>query len=497
MEALKIKAYSDFISIFLKQFSTLYTRRRRGRTAKRTAKRKAKRRRSVINCTRKKRRRGAFQFAQHDILNMEAAKTSEVNTQRTARTKGRKEKEMKNTAKKEAQKEAATKDAKKAKTTKGRKEEDMKKNTQKKEAAACFDINAHNNKMIIEHADGSRTEATAEEVAKRSLERYKAEKVAQLRKWAKARGIEGADSMKKAALVAALVAHDAMPKEEKPKAKKARKEAAAKKEAEAQKEAKEKKEEKPKAKKDAAKKEKKEKKEAAAAVEKMDSVKTSLEKEDARIAIAMDVQNMQNAEIADALNRIKALKLYEVKNADSMKNFVEEKCRTAEDIEKGRKGKYRGMSYSTCNMYINAHNYVYSMKDADGHILFEAYGMHLIQALVTPCRYFAEGVRAAVEEGEISASMSLEALKKLIDAKMWKKAKKEAAPKEAAEGEEEGEEAEAEEMPKTEKHNGISTEAAEAAAAVLSVFIDSAKAKKKEKEAAQKALETLMKRADI
>ena len=44
---------------------------------------------------------------------------------------------MKKTTKKTAQKEAATQNAKNAKTTKGRKEEDMKKTT-------IFDINAHN-----------------------------------------------------------------------------------------------------------------------------------------------------------------------------------------------------------------------------------------------------------------------------------------------------------------------------------------------------------------
>ena len=390
---------------------------------------------------------------------------------------------MKNTAKKTAQKEAATQNAKNAKTTKGRKEEDMK-------------------KTVIEHTDGSRETITAEDMKKKNAARYNAEKVATLRKWAKARGIADADSMKKTALVAALVADDATPKEEKEAAKTARKEAAQKKDAEAKKTAAAKKDAPKKEKKTAAPKPKKDSAQKKEDAPKMDSVKTSWEKEDARIVCAMDVANMQNAEIADALNTQKTLKLYEAKGADSMKDFVENKCRTAEDIAAQRKGKYHGMSYNTVNLYINAHNYIYSMKDEDGFAIFMTYGMHLIQALVVPCRYHAEAVREAVKDGRVNASMSLEALKKLIEAEAWKSPKKEAAeakkPTAATEAAEEAEEAAtASTLPKTEKHNGITDEAAEAAAAILSAFIDEAEADSAKKEAATKALETLMKRADI
>lgn len=405
---------------------------------------------------------------------------------------------MQNTAKKNADVKKVEAIVKRNTQTEGRKGKDMKKNTQKKDSGAAFDINAHNNKKIIEHSDGRREEVTAEAIAQKALERYNAEKVGQLRKWAKARGIDGAEEMKKAALVAALVADDTQPKEEKPKEKKARKEAAAKKDAEAKTEAKAKKEKKdaaPKPKKDAKKKEAK--KEDAP---KMDSVKTSLEKEDARITCAMDVQNMQNTDIADALNRIKTLKLYEAKGADSMSDFVNNKCATAEEKAEGKKGKYHGMSYSHVNKYINAHNFVYSMKEEDGSITFACYGWHLIQALIAPCRHHSEEVREAVKDGKITASMSLKTLNALIDAEGWKKQKeeKEGAQKtdaEAAEGE--AEEAAAEEMPKAEKHNGITEEEAEAAAAILSAFIDEADAPKEKKEAAEKALGTLQKRADI
>ncbi len=392
-------------------------------------------------------------------------------------------------------KETTTKTTTKNATTQNAKKEGRNKTMK---TTTTFDINAHNNNMIIQHADGSREAITAEEMKKKAETRYNAEKVATLRKWANARGIEGADSMKKAAIVAALVADDSKPKEEKEAAKKARKEAAQKKSAEAKKEAATPKKEAPKKEKETAAQ--KPKKDAKKNAPKMDSVTTSLEKEDARIVCALDVANMQNEEIADALNRIKTLKLYEAKGADSMKNFVEDKCATAEEKAKGKKGKYHGFSYSTVNMYINAHNYIYSMKDTDGNAIFSTYGMHLIQALVVPCRYHSEAVRKAVEEGRVKASMSLETLKKLIDSEGWKSPKKEAAdakkPKTtAAATAEEG--ATVSTLPKSEKNNGVSDEVAEASAAILSNFIEKAKATVEEKAAAVAALDMLMKRADI
>lgn len=400
---------------------------------------------------------------------------------------------MKKTAKKTAQKEAATQNAKNAKTTKGRKEEDMKNTT-------TFDINAHNNNMIIKHTDGSREAITAEDMKKKNAARYNAEKVATLRKWAKARGIEGADSMKKAALVAALVTDDSTPKEEKAAAKTARKEAAQKKNVEAQKEAAAKKDAPKKAKKTTTQKPKKDGAKKTEDAPKMDSVNTSFEKEDARIVCALDVANMQNTEIADALNRQKALKLYESRSANSMKDFVENKCRTEEDIRLGRKGKYHGMSYSTVNTYINANNYVYSMKDSEGYTIFATYGMHLIQALVPPCRYYAEAVREAVKDGRINAAMSLETLKDLIDMEGWRSPKKEAAEAKkpnanAAAEAEEG--ATASTLPKSEKNNGVKEEDATLAAAALSKYIDESKAPKEAKAAAEAALKILMKYADI
>jgi hypothetical protein len=141
------------------------------------------------------------------------------------------------------------------------------------------------------------------------------------------------------------------------------------------------------------------------------------------------------------------------------------------------------------------------MKEEDGSIMFSAYGWHLIQALISPCRHHSEEIREAVKDGRITASMSLKSLNELIDANGWKKAKKEAADgaqkTEAEAAEDATEEAAAEEMPKTEKHNGITEAEAEEAAAILSAFIDEAKAPKAKKEAAEKALGILQKRADI
>lgn len=395
-------------------------------------------------------------------------------------------------------KEATTKTTTKNATTQNTKKEGRNKTMK---TTTTFDINAHNNNMIIQHADGSRETITAEEMKEKNAARYNAEKVATLRKWANNRGIANADSMRKAALVAALVEHDARPKSEKEistivtdvtakVAKATREHAAAKKETPK------------KEKKTAAQKPKKDstKKDTKKDVTKMKSVVTSLEEEDFRIVVAIDAANMQNEEIADALNRIKTLKLYEAKGADSMKNFVEDKCATAEEKAKGKKGKYHGFSYSTVNMYINAHNYIYSMKNTEGNTIFSTYGMHLIQALIVPCRYYEKAVRKAVEEGRVKASMSLEALKALIDAEGWKSPKKEAAeakkPKvNAAANAEEG--ATASTLPKNEKNNGVSDEVAEASAAILSNFIEKAKATKEEKAAAIAALDMLMKRADI
>lgn len=408
-----------------------------------------------------------------------------------------------------AQKEGRNTDMKNTKKTAQKEANTQKKNTAQKEGrkeamkkTATFDINAHNNARIIEHMDGSRETITAEDMKMKNAARYNAEKVAQLRKWATARGIADADSMKKSALVAALVEDDAKPKEEKEAAKKAHKEAVTAKNAEAKKEAAApKKNAQKKEKKEAAQKPKKDTKKKEDAP-KMDSVKTSLEKEDARITCAMDVQNMQNTDIADALNRIKTLKLYEAKGADNMADFVNNKCATDEDRREGKKGKYHGMSYSHVNKYINAHNYVYSMKEEDGSITFECYGWHLIQALIAPCRHHSEEVREAVKDGKITASMSLKSLNELIDAEGWKKEKKEAADgaqKTDAEAEAAKDAtAEAvEEMPKAEKHNGVTEEEAEDAAAVLSTFIEEAKISEAKKRIAQKALDILMKRADI
>ena len=99
----------------------------------------------------------------------------------------------------------------------------------------------------------------------------------------------------------------------------------------------------------------------------------------------------------------------------------------------------------------------------------------------------------------ISRRKSPKSVKKNIILRQWKSPKKEAAEakKPTAATEEAEEAATASTLPKTEKHNGITDEAAEAAAAILFAFIDEAKADSAKKEAATKALEILMKRADI
>lgn len=226
--------------------------------------------------------------------------------------------------------------------------------------------------------------------------RMKAETVATLRKWAKARGMKDADKMKKAELVAALAADnmkavEAVKKDSKKDSatadkKKDSKKRGGKKEGSAQKDNK---------KKDATT--------AAAAV------MTSLKAERGRIAIAIEAQNTQNVEIADALNRIKTMKLYEEAKADSMKDYVNNKCG----------GKLYGMTYSTVNTYINAMLHVYSMKDKNNNVIFAAYGMHLIQALIVPCRYHGAAVLKAVEECRIRSTMSLASLKDIIKAEAW------------------------------------------------------------------------------
>jgi len=388
------------------------------------------------------------------------------------------------------------------KATKEGRKDNMKKTTAKKESGIAFDINAYNSKMILEHADGTREAITAAELHEKNEARYNKEKVDVLRKWANNRGINGSDKMKKKELVAALVADDAKPKEEKEAAKKARKEAAQKKDATAKKEAAaaadaDKPQKQKKQKKDAQKPQKKEE-----ATPKMESVQTSLEKEDARIVCAMDVQNMQNADIADALNRIKTLKLYEAKGADNMADFINNKCATAEEKAEGKSGRYHGMTYSHVNKYINAHNYVYSMKDADGAAYFIAYGWHLIQALIAPCRHHGEAVREAVKDGRITASMSLKSLNELIEAEGWKKKKEKDGAQTTTTVTAEDAEAEAAttaaaELPKVDKHNGIKIEDAELAAAALSKYIDESKASKTAKAAAEAALNILMKYCDI
>ena len=158
-------------------------------------------------------------------------------------------------------------------------------------------------------------------------------------------------------------------------------------------------------------------KKAEAKAEKM----TTLKAERGRIALAIDAQNTQNVETADALNRIKTLKLYEEASADNMKDYINNKCN----------GKLYGMTYSTVNMYINAMNYVYSLKNEDGTTMFATYGMHLIQALIVPCRYHSTKVIEAVKACRIRPTMSLASLKDVIKAEDWTSPK---AQKEGKEG---------------------------------------------------------------
>lgn len=225
--------------------------------------------------------------------------------------------------------------------------------------------------------------------------RMKAETVATLRKWAKARGMKDADKMKKAELVTALAA-DNMKAVETVQNNSKKDSATADKKKDSKKRGGKKEGRKDNKKKDATTT-------AAAAV------MTSLKAERGRIAIAIEAQNAQNVEIADALNRIKTMKLYEEAKADSMKDYINNKCG----------GKLYGMTYSTVNTYINAMLHVYSMKDANNNIIFAAYGMHLIQALIVPCRYHSAAVLKAVEECRIRSTMSLASLKDIIKAEAW------------------------------------------------------------------------------
>lgn len=161
---------------------------------------------------------------------------------------------------------------------------------------------------------------------------------------------------------------------------------------------------------------------------------TTLKVERGRIALAIEAQNTQNVEIADALNRIKTLKLYEEASADNMKDYINNKCN----------GKLYGMTYSTVNMYINAMNYVYSLKNEDGTTMFASYGMHLIQALVVPCRYHSAEVVKAVKACRIRPTMSLASLKEVIKAEGWTSPKAQKEGKEGSTAEAEADSAEAE-----------------------------------------------------
>ena len=243
--------------------------------------------------------------------------------------------------------------------------------------------------------------------------RMKKEAVATLRKWAEARGMKEASKMKKAELVKAL-AEDNMKTIEATTKQTTRKEGKTMDKKTADKKASKKNNKKEAS---AQKASKKEDKKTEAKAEKM----TTLKAERGRIALAIDAQNTQNVEIADALNRIKTLKLYEEASADNMKDYINNKCN----------GKLYGMTYSTVNMYINAMSYVYSLKNEDGTTMFATYGMHLIQALIVPCRYHSTKVIEAVKACRIRPTMSLASLKDVIKAEGWTSPK---AQKEGKEG---------------------------------------------------------------
>ena len=256
--------------------------------------------------------------------------------------------------------------------------------------------------------EGKTMEGTTRTIATEEA-RMKKEAVATLRKWAKARGMKEADKMKKAELVKAL-AEDNMKTIEATTKQTTRKEGKTMDKKTADKKASKKNNKKEASAQKADKK-------AEAKAEKM----TTLKAERGRIALAIDAQNTQNVEIADALNRIKTLKLYEEASADNMKDYINNKCN----------GKLYGMTYSTVNMYINAMNYVYSLKNEDGTTMFATYGMHLIQALIVPCRYHSTKVIEAVKACRIRPTMSLASLKDVIKAEDWTSPK---AQKEGKEG---------------------------------------------------------------
>lgn len=251
--------------------------------------------------------------------------------------------------------------------------------------------------------------------------RMKKETVATLRKWAEARGMKEASKMKKAELVKAL-AEDNMKAIEATAKQQTRKEGKAMDKKTADKKASKKNN-----KKEASKKADKK---TEAKAEKM----TTLKVERGRIALAIEAQNTQNVEIADALNRIKTLKLYEEASADNMKDYINNKCN----------GKLYGMTYSTVNMYINAMNYVYSLKNEDNTTMFASYGMHLIQALIVPCRYHSAEVVKAVKACRVRPTMSLASLKEVIKAEGWTSPKAQKEGKEGSTAEAEADNAEAE-----------------------------------------------------
>ena len=251
--------------------------------------------------------------------------------------------------------------------------------------------------------EGKTMEGTTRTIATEEA-RMKKEAVATLRKWAEARGMKEANKMKKAELVKVL-AEDNMKAIEATTKQQTRKEGKTM----------DKKTSKKNNKKEASAQKADKKAEAKA------EVMTTLKAERGRIALAIDAQNTQNVEIADALNRIKTLKLYEEAKADNMKDYINNKCN----------GKLYGMTYSTVNMYINAMNYVYSIKNEDGTTTFATYGMHLIQALIVPCRYYSANVVKAVKECRIRSTMSLASLKEVIKTEGWTSPK---AQKEDKEG---------------------------------------------------------------
>lgn len=300
------------------------------------------------------------------------------------------------------------------------------KKTQKKLELMDILLNAIEEAEATEEArkEGTTMEGTTRTIATEEA-RIKKEAVATLRKWAKARNMKDADKMKKAELVKAL-AEDNIKAIEATAKQTTRKEGKTMNKKTADKKA---------SKKD-------NKKEASAqkadkkAEAKAKEVMTTLKAERGRIAIAIDAQNTQNVEIADALNRIKTLKLYEEASADNMKDYINNKCN----------GKLYGMTYSTVNMYINAMNYVYSLKLEDGTTMFATYGMHLIQALVVPCRYHSADVVKAVKECRVRSTMSLASLKEVIKAEGWTspKAQKEGKEGSTAEAEAEADSTEAE-----------------------------------------------------